>query len=250
MQDVARRPKIELVEETSHWWVKLARFVGLGRLSRRVLATPRWKIELRNFERFEAALGREVLSVFSRCFVHADRLISTVSCTYASQQLHGRDSVAFGRDLHTMVWFTIGTLRELALAIRELRAALRMRGLLDPQSPPWIKLRDVERRWEDDPSFRRMRDRAAFHVDANVIDRGLDELLNERDVELSRGEGPKSVNASLSLGFLAMHNGLGMDLDAYRAFLEKVRDDHGISQTIQEAFILAAGTAGIPFGEE
>jgi len=77
----------------------------------------------------------------------------------------------------------------------------------------------------------------------------LEELLKERDVELSQGEGPKSVNASLSLGFLAMHNGLEMSLDAYREFLEKVSGDHGVADTIQEAFVLAARSVGIPFGE-
>jgi hypothetical protein len=65
-----------------------------------------WKIVLRNFSQFEAALGRDVLRDFSRCFIHADRLTSTISSIYASRELRGSDSVAFGRDLHTLVWFT------------------------------------------------------------------------------------------------------------------------------------------------
>lgn len=210
----------------------------------------RWKIILRNFGDFEAALGRDVLRGFCRCFIHADRLTSTVSCIYASQQLHGRDSIAFGRDLHSMVWFTIGTLRELAFAVRDLRSALAKRGKLDADSPPWVKLRDVEKRWEEDEFFRRMRDKAAFHVDVDVIDKGLDELVQERDVDLCRGEGPTSVKSSLTLGLEAMHNGLGLDLDGYGAFLQRVSDDHGIGHTIQEAFVLAARSAGIPFGDE
>jgi SEC-C motif-containing protein len=209
-----------------------------------------WKIVLRNFKQHEDALGRDVLNGFCRCFIHADRLTSTISCIYASQQLHGRDSVAFGRDLHSMVWFTIGTLRELALAIRELRSALKKRDMLDPESAPWVKLRDLETRWEDDELFRRMRDKAAFHVDEDIIDKGLDELVQERDADLCRGEGPKSVSSSLTLGLEAMHNGLGIDLAAYGEFLEKVSNDHAIGQTIQEAFVLAARSAGIPFGEE
>ena len=43
-------------------------------------------------------------------------LTSTISCTYANEQHHGRDSMAFGRDLMSMVWFTIVTLRESATA--------------------------------------------------------------------------------------------------------------------------------------
>lgn len=210
----------------------------------------RWRIILRNFKDFEAALGRDVLRGFCRCFVHADRLTSTISCIHASEQLHGRDSIAFGRDLHSMVWFTIGTLRELALGIRDLRAALAKRGLLDAESAPWVKLREIEKRWEDDEFFRRMRDKVAFHVDSDVIDRGLDELGQQRDVDLCRGEGSKSVRSSLTLGLEATHNGLGMDLDGYKAFLEHVIDDHMVGEAIQEAFVLATRSAGIPFGDE
>src|SRR5262245_35969143 len=79
----------------------------------------RWKIELRNFKQLDEALGRDVLNAFCRCFVHADRLTSTISCIFASEKLYTRESVGFERDLHTMVWFTIGTLRELALAIKD-----------------------------------------------------------------------------------------------------------------------------------
>ncbi len=205
-----------------------------------------WRIVLRNFKGFEATLGRDVLREFCRCFVHAERLTSTVSSMYASQKLHGRESVAFGRDLQVLVWFTVGTLRELARALRTLRSALAKQGLLDPNSEPWMKLREVEQRWENDESFRRMRDKGAFHVDPDVIDEGLNELLKNRDVDLVRGEGLKQVDSSLTLGVEAMHNGLGMDLAAYGEFLAKVSADHAINETIQRAFVLAARTAGIP----
>jgi len=110
----------------------------------------KWKIELKQFAAFREQLGSDVVNAFCRCFVHADRLQSLISFTYASEQLHGRESVAFTRNLHTMVWFTVGTLRELATAIRDLRAALKKRGLLDVTAEPWVKLIDVEKRWEDD----------------------------------------------------------------------------------------------------
>ena len=57
-----------------------------------------------------------------------------------------------------MVWFTIGTLRELARAIRDCRAALKKRGMLQADSPLWLKLREIEDRWERDETFRKMRD--------------------------------------------------------------------------------------------
>jgi len=213
--------------------------------------SDRWKIELKNFRKFGGALGRDVLNAFCRCFVHADRLNSMVSFAHVSQQHYGSDSVAFGRDLQTMVWFTIGTLRELALAIRDLRGALARRGILDPDSDPWKRLRVIEDRWEGDEFFRRMRNIAAFHVDKEIIDKGLDELVGERDVVLSHGEGPKMVRSSLPLGQEALSNGLGIDLATYGRFLDKVSDDHGAAGTaIQEAFGLAARRVGIQFGDE
>ena len=212
----------------------------------------RWKIQLRHFGQLDRALGRDVLNAFSRCFVHADRLRSTVSCIYASQELHGRDSVAFDRDLNTMVWFTIGTLRELAVAIQALRSALARRGRLDPGSESWMKLRALEDRWERTEFYRKKRDVAAFHVDGEVIDRGLDELIkDEQDVTLSQGDGSKGVESQLALGRLALHNGLGLNLDEYGQFLDVVSDDHGAAaDAIQTAFMDAARASGVAFGVE
>ena len=83
----------------------------------------RLKIVL-NLKRLDEAVGREVLNGFCRCFVNADRLISAISCALTSREYHGVDSVAYHRDLNTMVWLSIGTLRELSHAIFDLRKAL------------------------------------------------------------------------------------------------------------------------------
>ena len=203
-----------------------------------------WKLKLRNLARFDELFGRRVLTAFCRCFVHVDRLNSLISCMHTSEQYHGGDSVAYARDLNTLVWFTVGTLRELAHAIQHLRSALARCGRLDPESAPWVTLRDLEQRWENDV-YPRMRNQAAFHVDEEVIGRGLNELVNdEDDVTLAEGYGPRHVASRLTLGLLALHNGLDLDLDGgggYREFLKVVVEDHGAAgKAIQEAFVLAA----------
>ncbi len=152
-----------------------------------------WEIELRSPKDFDEVLGRDVLNAFCRCFVHADRLNSITSCMYASEQHHGRDSVAYGRDLDTLMWFTIGTLRELARAIQRLRSALAKRQLLDHKSEPWVALRELEKRWEKDAFYRKMRNSVAFHVDEEVVNIGLNELLKEPHVTLAKGQGSKIV---------------------------------------------------------
>lgn len=210
----------------------------------------RWSIELRHFSKFDQLLGRDVLNAFSRCFVHVDRLTSTASCIYASQQCHGRDSVAYERDLTTMVWFSIGTLRELAKAIQALRVALAQRGRLESASKPWITLRGLEDRWERNAFYRKKRDKGAFHVDDDVIDKGLSELIrDETVVTLSVSDGSKAVENRFVLGLRALHKGLDLDGDDLRQFLEGVRDDHvAAASAIQEAFISAARASGVRRG--
>jgi len=207
----------------------------------------RWSIELRNFREFEQLLGRDVVNAFCRCFVHADRLTSTISCIHASESVHGRDSVAFERDLNTMVWFTIGTLREFAKALGVLRAALKRTTRLDINSAPWVRLRELEDRWERNDFFRKKRDVAAFHLDSDVIDIGLDQLLKDQpDVALVVGDARAQIRTQLALGFLALHNGLGLDLAGFRDFVAVVGDDHAAAaEAIQTVFMNVAQAAGV-----
>ncbi len=205
-----------------------------------------WRIVLRNFRELDARVGRIVLTAFGRCFVHADRLNSTVSCMHASMQHHGHDSIAYTRDLDAMAWFSIGTLRELARSVGALRSSLKKRDLLDPKSSPWIELNSFEKRWRRDDRYRRVRNKVSFHLDEDVIGSGMEELLQEQHVVLSEGVGEKYVNSRLSLGYLALHRGLGWNLEEYRKFLEVVKTDHlAVGRAVQEAFVLAVKTAGV-----
>ena len=205
-----------------------------------------WKIELRNFPELEKALGRDIVNAFCRCFVHSDRLTSITSCSYASEQYHGRDSTAYGRDVMSWVWFAVGTLRELALAIRDARAALAKREWLEPESKHWTSLRKIEDRWENDDYFRTKRNVAAFHVNKELIDKGLSELVKDHVIDLAEGQGEKNVNSTLSLGTLALFSGLKMSLDEYGAFIANVTDDNvAVSKEIQTAFLRAAEAAGV-----
>ncbi len=200
-----------------------------------------WELKLRNLRRFDEVFGRDVLSAFCRCFAHVDRLNSLISCMHTSKQYHGRDSVAYARDLNTLVWFTVGTLRELARAVQGLRAALATCGRLDPKSAPWVTLRNLERRWENDAEYRRMRNQAAFHIDPEVIKRGLNVLIeDEDDVTLAEGRGSRHVDSRLTLGWLSLHNGLNLDLEGYGEFLEAAMEGHAeAGKAIQDAFVLA-----------
>ena len=89
--------------------------------------------------------------------------------------------------------------------------------------------------------------KSAFHVDPGLVNKGLDELSNESYVALVQGQKPKSTDSWLPLGCLALHNGLGLDLDRYGNFVDVVMTDHSIAgAATQESFILAAEAEGIP----
>lgn len=82
-----------------------------------------------------------------------------------------------------------------------------------------------------------MRNLAAFHIDRDVIDKGLAVLVRDNpNTVLCEGDGRKSVMTLLTLGEEALFNGFEIDLATYREFVEKVGDDHGISTAIEEAF--------------
>lgn len=197
---------------------------------------PRWKFVVRDIRVFREKVGDEVLASLCACFVHTDRLTSLITFMYASLQHYAEDTVVHSRNLHTMVWFVVGTLRELALALRAFRSALAKRGLLDPNSAAWIKLREVEARWDGDRTFRDFRDKVAFHVDRDVVTAGLDGLhADETEVTFCEGDGSRDSDTSFRIGLEALLKGMGMPPEAYEPFFQTVREDHGIGRVLQEA---------------
>lgn len=150
------------------------------------------RLEIDDFASFRSALGEEILSAFCRCFVQADRLTSLAHFTRLLQQHCAPDSVAVTRDLYTMAWFAVGTLREYGKAIQKLRTAFAKGGILEKDSDEWKRLLEFEKRWERDPAYFKLRDLIAFHVDPDdeIIPRGLDELAKKPPVTLLLSQDP------------------------------------------------------------
>lgn len=211
------------------------------------VGTNHWKIELHDLKAIRDKLGADAFKAFCCCFVHADRLTSLISFDYASMKQYGEASLIYSRNLQTVFWFAVGTLRELARAIRALRSALAKSGMLDPKSEPWRALGAAEARWEGNPFYRDIRNKVAFHVDPEVINKGLIAMEAEGKAILCEAEGTELDQLSMCLGPEALFNGLGKSRADFVQFIKTVSEDHGISSTIQEAFILALETSGISF---
>jgi hypothetical protein len=120
--------------------------------------------------------------------------------------------------------------------------------MLNPSSGPWIALRDIEKRWEDDPFYREMRNIMAFHVDPAVVKKGLQLLSRQGRVVIAEGEGRIQQHLWLKLGLEALYMGCELNADDLPRFMSAVGNDLSVSKVIQEAFILALEAAKVPFG--
>lgn len=206
----------------------------------------RWRVEATNLPRLRHTVGDDVFATFARCFVHADRLTSLAQFG----RWNGRDDVnevSGKRNVLTCLWFSVGTLRELAKALRNLRAVLAKRGLLDADVTSLHQLREVESRWEDDAFFRKARDFGAFHVDAEVIRRGVERFSRKSSsVPLVEGHG---VDVSSSIGADALVAGMGLSSADLRRFLDATYHDVRIYEALDRVFLGVLRLRGIHLRE-
>ncbi len=206
--------------------------------------TSRWYVEVREFARFRDALGADILCAFACCFVHADRLVSLTS--FALRNDDPPDSPAYSRNLQTIVWFAAGTLRELGFAIRDLRSSLAKAKLLEHESEPWLTLRALEARWMDDEVYREMRNQVAFHVDQEVVARGLARMADAGEpVVVLESIGRLEQGQVLRLGLEAFYQGSDKDKDAFQQFFVTVARDQGAATAIEQVFLRTLELVGM-----
>jgi hypothetical protein len=208
--------------------------------------SARWRLQADDLRSVRAALGDDVFTAFCRAFVHADRLTSLAQLLLLNFEKLPHGSVAHGRNTLTILWFTAGTLREMALALRDLRAALAKRGWLDLTSEPVKKLRDFESRWEENTLYRALRNTGAFHVDADVIQAGVEALVSRPGpILLAEGSGGTDHEMSLTIGAEALLVGMHQDSEVLRQTLRSVHPDHKVYLALEELFVLAIQKADI-----
>jgi hypothetical protein len=207
-----------------------------------------WYLEVDNFSEFRSIIGDEVLASFCRCFVHADRLTSLVHFIRLTGEHCDQGSVAATRNLHTMVWFAAGTLREYAKAIQKLRASLARAGLLEPDTEQWQKLREIEDRWHQQAYYRDFRNRVAFHVDYDNIVDGLDALGEVGEaVTVCLGDNSQEGQEShwYRVGIESLIRGLGMPLEEFEPLFQQIAEDLSVNEHLFDVFRRAVQQKGI-----
>lgn len=205
----------------------------------------RWQLETLDLSVLRRQMGDDLLRAFVRCFVHADRLTSLAHFG----RLNGDAEVpeiASKRNYLTAFWFTVGTFRELAIALRQLRSVLAKRGWLGADMGPLHRLREVEDRWENDPFYRAVRNTQAFHVDDEIIAKGLDILCTRNQpVTIVEGGGTSDYNSSATLGAHALLLGLGATERQIETLLQAVYRDTRIYLALDEVFFAVLKKLGI-----
>lgn len=144
-----------------------------------------WRVDAEAFPGIVTAAGADSLAAFCRLFLWTDRLTSAGSLLGASREKHGTDSVAFRRNMHSLLWYVVGCLRELGCAIETCRSVLTRRGLIDANIRCWTRLRELEKRWDNDPMFIKMRNKAAFHFDMKLATQGLNKIASASGAQIT-----------------------------------------------------------------
>jgi hypothetical protein len=89
-----------------------------------------------DLQAFRSRLGKEVTEAFCRCFVHCERLSALGDWIRMLAKHEDPEYVTTSRDLWTVLWFAVGTLKELGIELDKLKGKLRKEGLFD-HVPDW-----------------------------------------------------------------------------------------------------------------
>lgn len=204
----------------------------------------------RNLGELRRRLSDPVIAGFVRAFVLIDRLDSLVAFEYltdkhvaARHRLHQRNHLTF-------LVFMVGTMFELSQILDRLRAALALKGLLDPAE--WTSLLGSwDARWRNDPIASRFRNQAAFHVDEDFILAGLTSLDQVGRQELFGTDASRHrQDSSFTLGTSALLGGLGVTQSALLEFFVRPVDDLKVNEAVSALFLSTLDRVGITVATE
>lgn len=168
------------------------------------------KMTIPDLEAFRDRLGREVTEAFCRCFVHSERLAALADWIRMLDKHEDHEAVTTGRDLWTVLWFAVGTLKEFGMELDGLKGHLRRTGLYD-RIANWGILNEVSRTWVHDDKYNQLRDHVSFHTNHNVIRNGLQRLV-ELKTPAAFGTEQKDGRGFTRIGLNCQLLGLGLEL--------------------------------------
>jgi hypothetical protein len=205
-----------------------------------------WDLRARDLSRLRDALGAELLLAFCRCFVHENRLLTFAHYRSLLRQHALSRHASLQRSITSMLWLEVGTIRELGSAIDDLRTVLQRRQWLD--APGFETLNEIERRWRRKLSGHR--NKAAFHVDRDVLARGLSRI-SDGPALLMIGDGSAHDEGWMAVGDIVLMQGIHQSqADADELTRTVVRDREAVLVALVQVFTNVTKRAGLTYRQE
>ena len=178
------------------------------------------RLTIDDLRAFRDQLGSEVTEAFCSCFVHTDRLSSLAHWSTLLEK-HGESGIVVTRDLYTILWLGIGSLREFGSALDWLKGCLRRSGLFDKTNSGWTVLNEISRTWVHSDKYKELRNVVAFHVKQELVSSGLQKIVDEQQ-PVTLGISDKDKRGSTRLGLDSQLQGIGWTADEFLELFELV----------------------------
>lgn len=182
---------------------------------------------------------------FAQLFIWADRVESITHLLYVNDVVVRGRAIPHMRNLHFLMWSTVGALYEASEALRLLRGA----GIeaLIPNSSTWKELDALRVRWRSREPFKSLRNTGAFHAETGPISRAMDHFCRrDRRRLLAQSESSKAVDASLALGTELLLAGMGASRHRLRLTIEQLFQDHKtFSDRVRQLFVEVLQAKGL-----
>ncbi len=212
--------------------------------------TSDWRLEASDLSHLRRAMGEDLLVAFVRCFVHSDRLTSLAHFG----ALNGKAEVpepAVSRNYFTCMWLSIGILKEFATALQSLRSELAKQQLLHLDPTALERIRDAEERWQKGLAAKEVRNTQAFHVDSDVIRRGLARLeQGSAPAILVEGRGTSDYQSRLTIAAQCLVSGSEADSELLRRTVQSAYDDTKVYLAVDDLFVATLKHVGAIVIEE
>lgn len=206
-------------------------------------------LRTKNLPQLQTKLGQGVLAAFVCAFLLADRLDGLLTLDRVASRQLPEGSFELRRAHFTFLLLLVGTMKELAEALNQLRAVLGNNNLLEPTE--WSSLLGQwDAKWRSDKLVSKVRNSAAFHVDAPLIQSGLSRIpavtCDIFEVGPPPREGsPDRWDGEFSLGYKALLQGLGLPMTDLVEFFSRPLEDLKVGEHLMTLFISTLSRAGL-----
>lgn len=186
------------------------------------------QVILRDPSELLKCLDVDLLSAFSQCFIHADRLTSMIHFTILTNKHCPREPVVQERNIQTMFWIVCGTLWETKEAVENLSLAEIEKEIEkgNVSRDKWCELISLVHEWVSHPLIIRIRNNIAFHVDQKVIKSGLKRMGKMDEVTILKSNGAEWHQAYMMFGLEAFLKGIRYEDDIFKDLLNRAFEGH------------------------